>query len=67
MKEARVNGHLIPAGPDAPTEALCPACKGAVKLRKRRDGRNGAKRTTYFWRHVEGVNLSCTNRYTPFR
>ena len=48
MREAIAEGQLVPAGPDAPEEAVCPACGGAVRKRKRRtmDGQ-----VTYFYRH----------------
>ena len=56
MREAMVNGRLVLAGPDSPEEALCQACGGAVKKRKRRrmDGH-----ATYFYRHERGVGDGC--------
>jgi hypothetical protein len=62
MHEAKVNGRLVLAGPDTPTQAECPCCGEAVSKRKRRrsDGR-----VTYFYRHVTGASDGCALRYRP--
>ncbi|NLE45676.1 MAG: hypothetical protein GX620_13220 [Chloroflexi bacterium] len=62
MQEARVNGRLVTAGPDAPLEAVCPACGGVVIRRKRRGGDG---EYTYFYRHQDGVEMRCPRRYHP--
>ena len=62
MQKARVNGHVVIAGPDAPKVALCPCCGWVVEIRKRRkpDGQ-----VTYFWRHKVGGEDGCSLRYHP--
>ncbi len=62
MREAKVNGRLVPAGPDTPTQAECPSCGDPVSKRKRRrsDGR-----VTYFYRHATGAGDGCPLRYRP--
>ena len=62
MREARVSGRLVLAGPDSALEAECPFCGGKVKKRKRRrmDGQ-----VTYFYRHERGVGEDCQLRYSP--
>ena len=60
MKEAKVDGELVQAGPDSPEIARCPACGGEVHKRKRRVGRNGY---SYFYRHRQGTNPDCPLRY----
>ena len=62
MREAKVNGRLVSAGPDAPAEAVCPSCGEVVRKRRRRksDGQ-----VTYFYRHVIGVGDECPLRYRP--
>jgi hypothetical protein len=64
VREAIVEGQLVPAGPDAPEEAICPACGGAVRKRKRRtmDGQ-----VAYFYRHERGTGEKCPLRYHPCR
>jgi len=62
VREAIVEGQLVSAAPDAPKEAACPACGGAVTKRKRHatDGQ-----VTYFYRHKRGVGEECPLRYHP--
>ncbi len=62
MREAKANGQLIQASPDAPEKAVCPTCGGAVTKRKRRrmDGS-----VTYFYRHNTGEGENCPLRYNP--
>ena len=62
MRDASVDGLLVPAGENSPEEAVCPSCGGAVKKRKRR-GMGG--QVTYFYRHVRGVGDGCPQRYRP--
>ena len=62
MREARVNGRLVMAGPNSPEMASCPSCGEEVKKRKRR-GSDG--KATWFWRHKVGVGDGCPLRYTP--
>jgi uncharacterized protein with PIN domain len=64
MRGAIVEGQLVPAGSDAPEEAVCPACGGAVRKRKRRtmDGQ-----VTYFYRHERETGEECPLRYHPCR
>ena len=45
MRDASVDGLLVPAGENSPEEAVCQSCGGAVKKRKRR-GMGG--QVTYF-------------------
>jgi uncharacterized protein with PIN domain len=52
----------VSASPDAPEEAVCPACGGAVRKRKRRT--MGAQ-VTYFYRHERGTGKECPLRYHP--
>ena len=62
MQKARVNGHLVVAGPDAPEVAWCPCCGWVVVRRKRRKQDGGV---TYFWRHKVGGEDGCPLRYHP--
>lgn len=64
MKEARVNGKLVTAGPDAPETAVCPACGAQVRRRyvTRMDGE-----VTYFYRHCLRQGKGCPRRYHPTR
>jgi hypothetical protein len=64
MQEARVNGRLVMAGPDAPEVGLCPCCGCVVEKRKRRRGND---EVTYFWRHKAGADDGCPLRYHPDR
>ena len=61
MREAIVNGKLVPASPDAPDVATCPSCGGEVHKRKRHrmDGQ-----ATYYYRHTTGTD-ECPRRYNP--
>jgi len=62
MRDAKVKGRLVVAGPDSPEVAQCPACGGEVHKRKRRlmDGS-----VTYYYRHKQGVGKRCPRRYSP--
>jgi hypothetical protein len=62
MREAKLNGRAVQAGPDSPEIAQCPACGGEVRKRKRKSGRDGF---TYFYRHRAGVGNDCPLRYRP--
>jgi hypothetical protein len=62
MREAKVEGRLVQAGPDSPGTALCPACGGVVRKRKRRRMDGG---TTYFYRHDSGEGEGCPLRSAP--
>lgn len=53
---------MIKAEAGAPSEALCPHCKGVVILRWRRNG-SQAGDVTYFWRHENHTNLWCPARF----
>jgi len=64
VREAIVEGRLVPASPDAPEKAACPACGGAVKKRKRR---TMGGQVTYFYRHERKVGGECPLRYHPCR
>lgn len=64
MREARLNGRAVTAGPNSPDVAECPACGEEVRKRRRRTGR---RRYTYFYRHREGVGGECPLRYRPVR
>jgi predicted nucleic acid-binding Zn ribbon protein len=67
MLEAKVDGELIQAGPDSPEVALCPACGGEVRKRKRKVGRHGH---TFFYRHRHRSSArsdDCPLRYKPTR
>ena len=52
------NGNEITAGPEAPTEAICPACRSTVDLRVR----TTASGLTWYWRHPANANLNCPRR-----
>jgi hypothetical protein len=60
MQDARVGRQLVLAGPDSPDVAVCPACGGQVKKRKRTAG----GKTTWFYRHRTGAD-DCPRRYRP--
>jgi len=62
MQKAKANEQTVPAGPDSPQVATCPACGGVVEKRKRRkmDGQ-----ATYFYRHKADVGLKCPLRCRP--
>jgi hypothetical protein len=60
MQDAKVGRRLVVAGPDSPDVAVCPACGGQVKKRKRTDG----GKTTWFYRHRTGAD-DCPRRYRP--
>jgi hypothetical protein len=62
MQEAKVNGHIVLAGPDSPQEAFCPSCGECVKKRKRRRGDGSL---IYFYRHKIGAGDGCARRSTP--
>jgi hypothetical protein len=52
MKTARTyQGQLITASLNAPRQAICPICGGAVTLRSRELMANGG--TIYYWRHKD--------------
>ena len=57
MRKAIVEGQLVPASPDAPEKAICPACGGAVRKRTRRamDG----KATSTGTREEQERNARC--------
>ncbi|MCP5095934.1 MAG: hypothetical protein GY943_10310 [Chloroflexi bacterium] len=61
MKQAiTVDGRLLIASDDAPSEAVCPHCGGTVRLRRRRRMNNEG--TSYFWRHLSNTNQDCRAR-----
>ena len=63
MREAMADGKRVPAGPDAPDTATCPACGGLVRKRKRR---NSDGRVTWFYRHTTTTaHDDCPHRYSP--
>ena len=64
MREAKVDGESIQAGPDSPEVAQCPVCGGEVRKRRRKVGRSGY---THFYRHKAGVGQDCPLRYRPTR
>lgn len=47
---------VITAGPEAPEQALCPACREEVEIRHRSDS------GTWFYRHRAGGNGHCPRR-----
>ena len=63
MREAIVNGQPVQADADSPEEAVCLACGGTVKKRKRRtmDGQ-----VTYY-RHEREAGEERPLRYHPCR
>lgn len=71
MKQAiSSHGQFIVASADAPRQAICPFCNGAVVLRHRSRMNNGG--TSYYWRHLNNRNRSCKARsnliqYVPNR
>ena len=62
MRDARLNGKLITASPHSPDVAICPACGGEVRKRRREVGRS---EVTYFYRHNTAEGIDCPLRYTP--
>jgi hypothetical protein len=62
VREAIIEGRFVPAGPDSPEEAICPACGGAVTKRKRR---NMDRQVVRFYLHETRVGEKCPNRYHP--
>jgi hypothetical protein len=62
VREVIVKGQLVPAGPGTPEKAICPACGGAVRKRKR-CAMGG--QVTYFYRHERGTGEECPLRYHP--
>jgi hypothetical protein len=62
VHKARLNGHLVEAGPDSPEVALCPSCGEEVCKRRRKIGH---RKYTYFYRHRIGVGDGCSLRYRP--
>jgi len=62
MKQARVDGELVTAGPDSPDVGVCPDCGGEVQ-RRRRTCMDGT--VTYFYRHRRGHGKECPRRYRP--
>jgi hypothetical protein len=62
VHKARLNGHLVEAGPNSPEVALCPSCGEEVHKRRRKVGQS---EYTYFYRHRVGVGDGCSLRYRP--
>ena len=63
MKNALAqSGEIIEAGENAPQAAICPHCKGVLKLRSRRYGTKPDE-VTYFWRHKDYANPDCFARF----
>ena len=60
VREARVNGKTVTAGPDSPKVGKCPACGSEVRKRKRR---TMDKSVTWFYRHADGTGKECPKRY----
>jgi hypothetical protein len=61
------NGRLQPlaASASSPPEATCPACGGAVVLRRRKVMKNSD--LIYYWRHEKNQNRACSARSRPVR
>jgi len=59
--QVALNDHndKIIAGPDAPLQAICPACGAPVELRKR-TAMDGS--LTWYWQHRANANLDCPRR-----
>jgi len=55
------NGELVTASKSAPDQAICPVCGGVVVLRKRK--KMGGSELTFFWRHKDGKNVDCPQRW----
>jgi hypothetical protein len=55
------NGKPVTASKSAPDQAICPICGGMVILRKRK--KMGSSELTYFWRHKDGKNIECPQRW----
>jgi hypothetical protein len=47
---------IVHAGPEAPEQAICPACREEVEIRHRTDS------DTWFYRHRAGGNGNCPRR-----
>jgi hypothetical protein len=62
MQDARVNGRVVIAAPEAPDVATCPECGAEVRKRQRR---RMDKSVTYFYRHRRGQGKDCPRRYRP--
>ena len=59
MREAKVEGEVVIAGPNTPDVAECPACGGEIHKRKRRRMDGGV---TFYYRHKRGVGKDCPKR-----
>jgi hypothetical protein len=55
-------GSAIEARAGQPEQAICPHCGGVVVLRRRRRGRPQSG-FTYFWRHRDHENSTCSARF----
>lgn len=65
MREARLNGEPVEAGPHSPDVAICPECGAEVRKRRRRSATGGY---TYFYRHRTGTKSDCCAlRYRPIQ
>ena len=62
MREAKLNGKVIIAKPEAPDTAVCPEC-GTEVVKRRRTCMGGV--VTYFYRHKRGKGKDCPRRYRP--
>jgi uncharacterized C2H2 Zn-finger protein len=60
MREARLNGKTVTAGPDSPELGKCPACGCEVRKRKRR---TMDETVTWFYRHADRKGKGCPKRY----
>jgi hypothetical protein len=55
------NGKPVIASKNGPNQAICPVCSGKVVLRKRKQ--MGGSVITYYWRHFDGKNPNCPERW----
>lgn len=62
MRDAKVKGERVVAGPDAPESGVCPKCGGKVQ---KRQVRRMDRTITYFYRHCRGEGKECPRRYRP--
>jgi hypothetical protein len=60
VREAIVEGQLVPAGPDSPEEAICLVCGSVIRKRKRC---NMDRQAVYFCQRETRVGEKRPNRH----
>ena len=62
MRDAKINGRMVTAGPDSPEVGQCPECGHQVQKRSRR---RMDKTISWFYRHTRGADRDCRRKYHP--